>query len=271
VRKYPHFTMKINKILSVVASLTLAAVSLSLTSCSAPGGADVAAAPLGPGYGGVQSRRSGLSTADGGERYSKVRAAEFFRKGASPDAVASFHYNDERGAKAMAEGLGGGHRCSSLVELAGGRLRAGLVKTGYYEGGSVYPSLSAGEKRIFVGQADEDYGIEVVNRSNKRLEVIVTVDGLNVMNAQPASYKQHGYVLEPKQSARIDGFRKDMTKVHAFKFGSVAEGVAARKGGGRNVGVVGFAVFEEDESKQKAHLLGEQVKRTEADAFPVGF
>ncbi len=48
----------------------------------------------------------------------------------------------------------------------------------------------------------------------------------------------------------VDGFRMSTTQVAAFRFGSVDSSYAQLKGKGRNVGVVGVAIFEEKAEPQ---------------------
>ncbi|MDB6006077.1 MAG: hypothetical protein JWR15_3064 [Prosthecobacter sp.] len=73
--------------------------------------------------------RPGLGTSAGQEKYSRLESARLLRKSDTPDAVESFHYNDEAGAKAMAEILGGSmSKRSGLFEAAGERMKVGLVR-----------------------------------------------------------------------------------------------------------------------------------------------
>jgi hypothetical protein len=48
----------------------------------------------------------------------------------------------------------------------------------------------------------------------------------------------------------VDGFRTSTTQVAAFRFSAVADSYAERKGKGRNVGVIGVAIFNEKEEPQ---------------------
>ncbi|MDB6006078.1 MAG: putative outer rane lipoprotein [Prosthecobacter sp.] len=107
------------------------------------------------------------------------------------------------------------------------------------------------------------------NRTKKRIEIVLSVDGLNVLNGKAASPKQRGFILEPKETYEVDGFRKDDTTARSFVFGSVSRSKAAAKGAAGNVGVIGLAVFEEDEVRAKAELQREQLARQNANAFPV--
>lgn len=210
------------------------------------------------------SDRPGLGTTAGSEKFSWLQRANLFRKSTAPDAVDSFHYNDETGAKAMAQVLGGNtSRHNGLFAAAGERLKVGLVRYG-----NAYPHYESGGRRIVVGDEGSHYEVRLENRSKKRLEVVLSVDGLNVLSSKPASPAQHGFVLEPKQTYDVDGFRKDSNTVRTFQFGSVAASQATKKGSASNVGVIGLAVFEEDEARAKAELVREQMARNNATAFP---
>lgn len=208
--------------------------------------------------------RPGLGTSAGQEKYSLLESTRMHRKSGTPDAVESFHYNDEAGAKAMAGVLGGSMtKRSGLFPAAGERLKVGLVRYG-----DAYPHYDVNGKRIVIGENGSHYSVRIENRSKKRIEVVLSVDGLNVLTGNAASPSQHGYVFGPKQTYDIDGFRKDSSTVRSFVFGSVSRSKATAKGGASNVGVIGLAVFEEDEARAKAELRQEQLARESANAFP---
>ncbi len=208
--------------------------------------------------------RPGLGTSAGQEKYSQMETTRLLRKSDTPDAVDSFHYNDETGAKAMAGVLGGSiSKRSGLFPAAGERLKVGLVRYG-----DAYPHFDINGKRIVIGENGAHYEVRLENRTKKRIEIVLSVDGLNVLTGKAASPQQHGFVLEPKHWYNVDGFRKDSTTVRSFVFGSVSRSKAAAKGGASNVGVVGLAVFEEDEARAKAELRKEQLARESANAFP---
>lgn len=186
------------------------------------------------------------------------------RNSDTPDAVESFHYNDEAGAKAMAGVLGGStSKHNGLFAAAGERLKVGLVRYG-----NVFPHYDVHGKRIVIGENGCHYEVRLENRSKKRIEVVLSVDGLNVLSGKAASPRQRGFVLEPKETYDVDGFRKDSSTVRSFVLGSVANSKAAATGAAGNVGVIGLAVFEEDEARAKAELRHEQLARENANAFP---
>jgi hypothetical protein len=208
--------------------------------------------------------RPGLGTSAGREQFSLLQQARIIRKSNTPDAVESFHYNDEVGAKTMAEIMGGKiSKRSGLFPVAGERLKVGLVRYS-----SIYPHYDVNGKRIIIGDSGNHYEVRIENRTKQRMEVVLSVDGLNVLTGKAASPSQHGFILEPKQTYDVDGFRKDSSTVRSFLFGSVARSKAAGSGGASNVGVIGLAVFEEDEARVKAELLKEQKARDNANAFP---
>lgn len=258
--------MSTSTFLRLFVSLLVISSLFLLSSCSGPqyAPAPLPASGLAIRYAESLQDRPGLGTQAGHEYVSEIQPSHLIRKSPVPDAVDSFHYNDDKGAETMSGILGGSKtRHDGLFEAAGDRLKVGLVSYG-----DPYPHLEAVGRRIVIGQAGHDYRVRLENRSKKRIEVIVTVDGLNSLTSTKAGYSQRGYILEPKQTYDVQGFRNGGNKVRTFRFGRVADSVAAAKGGAGNVGVIGLAVFEEDEAKAKAALQHEQFVRENASAFP---
>ena len=165
----------------------------------------------------------------------------------------------------MADLLGGGSRHTGLIDMVGGRVRAGLVSYG----DNAFPYLDCKSRQIVMGNPGQMSEIRLENRTNHRQEVIVSVDSLNVLTGSTAGYGQRGYIVEPKESVNVKGFRVNDEKSKRFTFSSVAASKAAKQGQARNVGVIGLAVFEEDEAKATMMLRKEQFQREDASAFPV--
>lgn len=110
----------------------------------------------------------------------------------------------------------------------------------------VLPSIRHRGKTFVAGEHGDRYEIRVTNHSGHRLEVVVSVDGLDVVSGRPGDFtSQRGYVLPPFGSVVIDGFRTSLERVAAFRFSSVGESFAAQVGAPHNVGVIGVAVFKE--------------------------
>lgn len=105
------------------------------------------------------------------------------------------------------------------------------------------------EGRTYVmGTVGTRYSIVVSNPTSRRVEAVVSVDGLDAIDGHTASYIDHrGYILQPYGSATIDGFRTSLSEVATFRFSSVADSYAGRLGQARDVGVIGVAFFPERE------------------------
>ncbi|MBM4386329.1 MAG: hypothetical protein FJ088_01240 [Deltaproteobacteria bacterium] len=101
-------------------------------------------------------------------------------------------------------------------------------------------------RNYVMGLLGKKYSIRVKNNTSKRVEVVASVDGLDVMDGKTADYtEKRGYVLAPWSSYDITGFRLTLNDVAAFTFSEVKDSYAALKGDDTNVGVIGVAFFPE--------------------------
>lgn len=100
-------------------------------------------------------------------------------------------------------------------------------------------------RRHVAGAPGHRYAIEVANRSGARVLTVLSVDGINAVSGETASWDQAGYVFVPWQRWEIRGWRKSNERVAAFEFTSLADSYAARTGRAHEVGVIGVAVFRE--------------------------
>lgn len=206
--------------------------------------------------------RPGLGTSWGENRYSHVEEVPFVRASGSPTFTATLWYNDRQGANAMAQtdsqGYVGYHRAASLA------LGRAVTMTLRNEYGSPLEAIYANGRTSAIGEAGQRYTISLQNQTGDRFEVVLSVDGLDVLDGRPAGYQKRGYLLEPYASIEIDGFRQSDDYVAAFRFGSVRDSYASRTGNGRNVGVIGCAVFAE----RGYYSYREIERRRQADPFP---
>lgn len=108
-----------------------------------------------------------------------------------------------------------------------------------------------GEEYV-LGRDHQRYQIRVRNHSDERYEVVITVDGRDVVNGQPGAFRHRGYVVDPYQSFEIEGFRSSSSEVATFRFTSPGDSYAGRMGTGQNVGIIGIAVFNERERHRDA-------------------
>ncbi|HEY9102709.1 hypothetical protein [Chitinimonas sp.] len=111
--------------------------------------------------------------------------------------------------------------------------------------GRDYREYRAQGRNWVAGEDGEPYQLRLSNRSNERLLVVLSVDGVNAVSGQTASYKQSGYVLEPGQETVVAGWRKSLDSVAGFYFTDLGDSYAARTGRPDDVGVIGAAVFRE--------------------------
>jgi hypothetical protein len=203
-------------------------------------------------------QRPGLATSFGESRPSKITRTQFKRQDHGPRFQTTMHYNNRAGLDVL---MSRGYGTPTPTNCP---LRADWQKIAYGlrgEDGAWLPAWRAGGRTYFEGRTGERYAIVIMNPSPLRREVVVSVDGLDTMDGQPASLKKRGYILEPGEEFAVEGFRTGPETVAAFRFGSVSDSYSEqRHGTSRNVGVIGLAVFEETNKDAD--------KRDDADPFP---
>jgi hypothetical protein len=212
------------------------------------------------------AERAGLGTSWGETRESRVEFAPFERDDPDrPVAVSMLHYDDPDGIRALAHG-GAGAGSDPGFPPGGGRWRVSLVD----ERGTPLPTFGREGRLLVEGRRGQRYAIEISNRTLDRIEAVATVDGLDVMDGERGSFAKRGYVLQPGETYRIDGFRRSQAAVAAFRFGSVDDSYAARTGDDTNVGIIGVAFFAE-RGAVPAWRQDEAARRSAADPFPDRF
>ncbi len=214
------------------------------------------------------AERPGLATGWGDPVRAGMRWGSFDRAGGNePWAAASFHYDDAAGARALSRSLGGSRVSSrSSFRLAGGALEAGLKD----RFGRWYPAFRDGDRAVVVGTPGAPYRVVLRNRTGAALELVVSVDGLDVIDGRPASYRKRGYLVDAGGTLEIAGFRTSMDEVAGFRFSSVSDSYAAqRHGDTRNVGVIGVALFHEPGYAPWSG--GDRGRRRVAEPFPGSF
>ena len=211
--------------------------------------------------------RPGLGTTLGETRDSRVSTAPFSRENPdSPFAVAQIHYNDAEGVRAMARRSGVAHFGDGASRVAGGALTVRLLDSN----GQPLSGFDAGRRSYVMGEHGARYMIQIRNHTGHRVEAVATVDGLDVINGRAGALTNRGYIVGPFATVEIDGFRRSLEQVAAFRFGTVRGSYAAQKGDDRNVGVIGVAFFEEAGSNVRWTDF-EVDRRHDADPFPGRF
>ncbi len=186
----------------------------------------------------VPEQRPGLATGWGDEKKSAINYRDFSRASSKPYGTDSIFYNNSDGIDAMAGNL---RRVSAMQRAAGGIVEWGIK--GNFGSLPTYREFGDG-RRLVAGRKGSEYAIVVKNRSRHVIEVVTSVDGLDVLDGKPATFQKRGYLINPGTTLEIEGFRTSMGTIAAFKFSSVSNSYAnLRHGDTRNVGVIGLAVF----------------------------
>jgi hypothetical protein len=92
------------------------------------------------------------------------------------------------------------------------------------------------------------YELELTNHSNRRVGVLVSVDGLNVVTGERSSLSagESMYVLNPYQSMTLRGWRSSMNEVRQFVFVDEERSYAERTGQANgDLGWIRVAAFDE--------------------------
>ena len=120
------------------------------------------------------------------------------------------------------------------------------------------------ESRAYVaGKPGNEYQISLRNRQQEELLAVLSVDGVNVITGETAHPSQSGYVLAPRGSLDIQGWRRSLSQTAAFYFTSLPDSYAARTGRPNDVGVIGVALFRKKVSLQKAPIGAPSDQRAE--------
>jgi hypothetical protein len=235
------------------------------SSTSAPSRAPGAYEPAPASHASIEPReitpdRPGLGTSWGEAVSAPISFAPFVRAASSPWAEVVLHYNDLAGVRAHADYLG--LQPEPLeISTGEGALSVALVD----DAGRTLPGFNAGGRTLVLGEDGQRYRIVVRNQTSARFEIVTSVDGLDVIDGNPADPNRRGYLVDPHGTLAIDGFRTSDDAVAAFRFGRVADFYAAQTSGDRNVGVVGMAIFAERGAVWNPQELR---RRDTADPFP---
>ena len=121
-------------------------------------------------------------------------------------------------------------------------------------GGHTLPSYFHFGSLYFAGSQGDHYNLRLTNNTGERVEVVVTVDGRDVISGEVGNFKrQRGYVLDAYDTVVVDGFRQSLDHVAAFQFSNLESSYTARMGTPQNAGVVGVAIFKESRRSARRH------------------
>jgi len=207
--------------------------------------------------------RPGLATGYGDVVKSVWNRQSFTRASAKPDGTGAVFYNNREGIDAM---TGSKWKMDPLETAAGEKLEWGIKGGfGYLP---TYKTWTSDYRRFVVGKQDANYSITLKNRCKSRLEVVLSVDGLDVIDGKPAAFGKRGYVIAPDETLEVKGWRTSPETVARFRFSTVAGSYSnLSRGEHRNVGVIGLAVFTEKNVDPWTWMPAEVKDRLTADPF----
>jgi hypothetical protein len=112
-----------------------------------------------------------------------------------------------------------------------------------------YPvKMRHGVRKVYAEAVKGDhYRIEVKNRLNRRVGVVVAVDGRNIISGSKSWLKSNErmYILEPYGSGEFSGWRTAQDRVNRFYFTDVPDSYAAAFDDESAMGVIAVAVYPE--------------------------
>jgi hypothetical protein len=108
------------------------------------------------------------------------------------------------------------------------------------------------------GRDGSEFEIEVINHNHFRIEAIVSVDGLSVIDGKEAGDDSRGYVLDRFGRITIPGWKVDSSTVAKFQFSGRKGGSYVERSTGQatNKGVIGLMVYKERVSAGNKGISG---------------
>jgi hypothetical protein len=134
---------------------------------------------------------------------------------------------------------------TQALAIAPAKVRAPYDVSVVTEAGEVLETYAKNGRYYVLGDDGDRYIIRVTNPTANRVEAVVTVDGLDVIDGENGDGRKRGYVVPAYGELKVEGFRTSASDVATFRFSAVDDSYAGKKGKARNVGVIAVAIFEE--------------------------
>jgi hypothetical protein len=94
----------------------------------------------------------------------------------------------------------------------------------------------------------EKYSIEVTNKSDRRIGVVIAVDGRNIVSGQKSDLKNNErmYIIEPRATNTFEGWRTGMDRTNRFYFTGQSDSYAEKVFADASaMGTIAVAVYRE--------------------------
>jgi hypothetical protein len=114
---------------------------------------------------------------------------------------------------------------------------------------SIYPVSARYPVRKAYAEAvkGDNYGIVVRNSLNRRVGVVIAVDGRNIISGKKSWLRnsERMYILDPYETGEYSGWRSGSDRINRFYFTSAADSYAAAFRDQSAMGVIAVAVYPE--------------------------
>ena len=136
----------------------------------------------------------------------------------------------------------------------------------------LYPvAARSPNRKVYVEAVKGDhYSIIVRNLLNRRVGVVVAVDGRNIISGKQSWLRndERMYILEPYGAGEFKGWRTSLNNINRFYFADVADSYAAAFRDESAMGVIAVAVYPEVLRRKDAADLSQAVPKSEQRAAP---
>ena len=113
----------------------------------------------------------------------------------------------------------------------------------------VYPRVRQERNFFYVEAVKGDrYSIQVTNKSDRRIGVVIAVDGRNIINGNKSDLKRNErmYILGPLESNTFEGWRTGMDRTNRFYFTQQSDSYAEKVFADASaMGTIALAVYKE--------------------------
>lgn len=134
----------------------------------------------------------------------------------------------------------------------------------------LYPTAARAMVRKAYAEAikGENYRIVVRNNLDRRVGVVVAVDGRNIISGQKSwlGNNERMYIIDPYATGEYNGWRTSQDQVNRFYFSEVADSYAAAFKDESAMGVIAVAVYPEIQRCKPQILWDEAVPAAPAPA-----
>jgi len=155
----------------------------------------------------------------------------------------------------------GGHRPLEITIIGDERGYLPIRRTGWDEGGRFAPAGFVVE-----AQRGERYAIRIRNLTGRRLGVVMSVDGRNVLTGDSShgGTEEGMYILPAYGESQISGWRANLDRVNRFYFTSPEDSYAGRVGDSSRSGEIAVTAYYEREILVRPPVAYDSMERKES-------